>query len=77
MCYNVRVWMMVQNHMLVPNVGQININHHQTGARRARRSTMSRAGHYHSGLTVTNEGQRVHYPSSQVDRSETTIAQDF
>ena len=30
MCYSVRVWMMVfKNHMLVPNVGQININHHQ------------------------------------------------
>ena len=29
MCYNVRVWMMVKNHMLVPSVGQININHHQ------------------------------------------------
>ena len=28
MCYNVRVWMMVYNHMLVPDVGQININHH-------------------------------------------------
>ena len=28
MCYNVRVWMMVENHMLVPSVGQININHH-------------------------------------------------
>ena len=25
----VRVWMMVYNHMLVPNVGQINSNHHQ------------------------------------------------
>ena len=29
-CYNVRVWMMVYNHMLVPDVGQININHQQT-----------------------------------------------
>ena len=29
MCHNVRVWMVVSNHMPAPSVGQINIlNHH-------------------------------------------------
>ena len=34
MCYNVRVLMMVQNHTSVPNVGQININHHRAAVGR-------------------------------------------
>ena len=39
MCCNVRVRMVVLSHMLVPNVGQINIDHHHANTHRSSSSS--------------------------------------